>query len=312
MVDKYRPLFYNDAREKKVPEGILFHSNIAIVQAFWDGFYAGDGDKSAGVTSVDQKGKQMCTGLWILAVRVGKTGIRLNCRNDKPNIFRMAMNQKRKFRKSLSQIKKLYEIHPEGTERMVYDLEKADDLHRFHVGPGKMVVHNTDSVFPKLTQKDGKELTIQRAWKMADELAQSCTATLYNAPHNLELEYGTCKIAWFYELNKKTFDKVGIKKRYISWKFMKPDMSSGKLSASGVEIKRRGMYVSVQMVFSESDVARGCVVCAVHRHSVVCLGGQGVGQRQVGGADLSPFGGSSDENQLFVLVYMRIHFALFF
>lgn len=95
-------------------------------------------------------------------------------------------------------------------------------------------------MFVKITDKHGNELRIGKAWKLADKLAKTCTEKLYNWPHVLELEYGTCCIAWFYELNEY-FDEKGIKKRYISWKFMYPDMRAGKLSANGVEIKRRGV-----------------------------------------------------------------------
>lgn len=239
MVDYYRPLFYNQAREKRIPEGILFHPNIKIVQSFWDGFYAGDGDKSS-ATSIDQKGKEVCTGIWILARRLGHLDIRMNDRKDKPNIFRISMDYKTGPAKHPTHIKKNYVLHPEGTERMVYDLEMADDLHRFHVGPGQMVLHNTDSVFPKIRHKHKKEFGIKELWAKVAEMADVATKTLYNPPHNLELEYGTCKIAWFYEIDPDTNEKIGVKKRYISLKFMKPDMACGKLSANGVEIKRRG------------------------------------------------------------------------
>ena len=142
MVNHYRHLFYNQTREKRIPEGILFHPDLKIVQAFWDGFYAGDGDKHPSFVRICQKGKDMVTGLSILASRLGfMTSV--NSRKDKPNVFRITMTKK-KQRRSLTAIKKNYVLHPEGTEHMVYDLEMGDDLHRFHVGPGKMVVHNTD------------------------------------------------------------------------------------------------------------------------------------------------------------------------
>lgn len=249
MVDRYRHLFYNQSREKRIPEGILFHPDLNIVKAFWDGFYTGDGDKHPGTTSIDQKGKEICTGLWILAKRLGHVGIAMNARHDKPNIFRLSMDFKKGPKKNPTGIKKNYILHPEGTQRMVYDLEMADDLHRFHVGPGKMVVHNTDSVFPKIRHKHKKPFDIKELWKKVEVMADTATRTLYNPPHNLELEYGTCKIAWFYEIDKKTKQKKGVKKRYISWKFMKPDMSCGKLSANGVEIKRRGSVQFVRTVY---------------------------------------------------------------
>lgn len=96
---------------------------------------------------------------------------------------------------------------------------------------------------------------------MADKLADTCTKTLYNWPHVLELEYGTCCIAWFYELDEY-FEQIGIKKRYISWKFMVPDMRAGKLSANGVEIRRRGSMRFVRTAYQNivDEVWGKCVV----------------------------------------------------
>ena len=104
-------------------------------------------------------------------------------------------------------------------------------------------------MFPKVRHKHKKPFDIEELWAKVATMADVATKTLYNpsyitdpkwkTPHVLELEYSTCKIAWFYEVDKDTGIKTGIKKRYISMKFMKPDMTCGKLSANGVEIKRR-------------------------------------------------------------------------
>lgn len=108
------------------------------------------------------------------------------------------------------------------------------------------------AVFPKVRHKNKKPFDIKELWAKVSKMADVATETLYNpsyitdpdwkTPHVLELEYGTCKIAWFYEIDPYTEEKNGVKKRYISFKFMKPDMTCGKLSANGVEIKRRGVY----------------------------------------------------------------------
>ena len=60
-------MFYNKHREKVVPNEII-NAPLNIVQSFWDGFYAGDGDKDInGYCRFDQKGKQVCMGLYLLA-----------------------------------------------------------------------------------------------------------------------------------------------------------------------------------------------------------------------------------------------------
>lgn len=127
-----------------------------------------------------------------------------------------------------------------------------------------------------MRHKHKKPFDIKELWAKVATMADVATETLYNppyitdpdwkTPHVLELEYGTCKIAWFYEVDKDTGEKKGVKKRYvniahmyvmcictystclftfryISLKFMEPDMTKGKLSANGVEIKRRGVYI---------------------------------------------------------------------
>jgi DNA polymerase elongation subunit (family B) len=125
----------------------------------------------------------------------------------------------------------------------------------------EIVYGDTDSVFPKIRHKHKKPFDIKELWKKVEVMADTATRTLYNPPHNLELEYGTCKIAWFYEIDKKTKQKKGVKKRYISWKFMKPDMSCGKLSANGVEIKRRGSVQFVRTVYQ-------AIVDSIWKHAV--------------------------------------------
>ena len=116
-------------------------------------------------------------------------------------------------------------------------------------------------MFPKIRHKHKKPFDLKKLWKKVEIMADTATRTLYNPPHNLELEYGTCKIAWFYEIDEKTKEKKGIKKRYISWKFTQPDLSTGKLSANGVEIKRRGSVQFVRTVYQ-------AIVDSIWNHAV--------------------------------------------
>lgn len=101
-----------------------------------------------------------------------------------------------------------------------------------------------------VTHKRGERLELSLLWETVAKLAETATKTLYKPPHVLELEYGACRIAFFYELDAEG-NKNGIKKRYISWKFEDPDIDAGKLSASGVEIKRRGSMAFVRDTYAD-------------------------------------------------------------
>lgn len=135
-VMEYRSLFYNESREKKVPSVILCSSN-EIIQSFMDGFYAGGKQYR-----FDQKGKEAGLGLWLLCIRLRWKSISINSRTDKPNVFRYTCSDRSMLRYSPNEIKKILDM-PTDTNRYVYDLET--ESHHFHVGPGCMVVHNTDS-----------------------------------------------------------------------------------------------------------------------------------------------------------------------
>lgn len=153
ICNKYRPMFYNEHREKKVPDCIL-NAPINVVDQFWKGFYSGDGDKDKhGYCRFDQKGKQVCTGLYLLARRLGYN-VSINERESKPSIFRLTMTKKPQ-RKNPDAIKVLRELPHPGADTYVYDLETEN--HHFAVGPGALVVHNTDSSMINLHIDDPKE-----------------------------------------------------------------------------------------------------------------------------------------------------------
>ena len=98
--------FLLGVKEDTVPDELLW-APIDIVSAF----IAGWGEKPV-------SSKQAATGFWILRSRLGTI--------------------------SLGTKTKKIELLHERTEGYVYDFETEN--HHFHVGPGRMVVHNTDSV----------------------------------------------------------------------------------------------------------------------------------------------------------------------
>jgi DNA polymerase elongation subunit (family B) len=186
---RYRELFYNDHREKKVPS-IILNAPLPIVHEFWRGFYAGDGDKDEhNYVRFDQKGKEIGAGLYIIARRLGYS-VSINDRPSKDRVFRYTMTIHGQ-RKNPHSIKKIRELPHPGSE-YVYDLETGN--HHFGVGPGALIVHNTDSLFVQFNVKNPEtgELLSGREARQAtiditDEAGHFITKAL-SPPHDFEFD----------------------------------------------------------------------------------------------------------------------------
>uniref|UniRef100_A0A6C0KLA7 DNA polymerase n=1 Tax=viral metagenome TaxID=1070528 RepID=A0A6C0KLA7_9ZZZZ len=186
---RYRQMFYNQHREKKIPDNILYAPK-SVIQAFWDGFYSGDGDKDDhGYVRFDQKGKEIGAGMYIIARRLGYF-VSINERDTKENTFRYTMTM-RAQRKNPHAIKKIRELSHPG-DAYVYDLETEN--HHFGVGPGALIVHNTDSLFVEFNVKNpetGERLTGREARQatidITDEAGHFITKSL-KPPHDFEFD----------------------------------------------------------------------------------------------------------------------------
>ena len=235
---RYRELFYNEQREKRIPSSILNASN-EVIKNFLEGFYAGDGDKANGhgYFRWDQKGKEVSTGLYIIARRLGYT-VSLNDREDKQSVFRLTCTKKSQ-RKNPIQIKKIRELPTENIE-YVYDLETEN--HHFGVGPGALIVHNTDSIFVCFNPKDpltGKRLegreAIVKTIELTEEAGKFVTGAL-KAPHDFEYD--------------KVFSPFIIfsKKRYVGNKY-EDNPDEFKETSMGIVLKRRDNAPMVKMSY---------------------------------------------------------------
>jgi DNA polymerase elongation subunit (family B) len=178
IVNKYRNLFYNSHKEKVVPSYIL-NAPLEIIKSFVDGYYMAGGD-------MDVKGKEGSMGMYMLGRKLGYN-VSINTRTDKVNVFRQTWTKSLQ-RKSPTKIKKLECLGE--TDGYVYDLTTKS--HHFHVGPGDLVVHNTDSVMVEFDvgNRTGKE-AIEYSWEIGERAAEECTK-LFKAPNNLELEKVYC------------------------------------------------------------------------------------------------------------------------
>jgi DNA polymerase elongation subunit (family B) len=130
---------------------------------------------------------------------------------------------------SNTKIISIEEIEFDYENDYVYDLETEN--HHFGVGPGALIVHNTDSVFIKMSPRNpdtgellhGKE-AIEKAKELTEEAGKLISKCL-KPPHDFEFD----KIF-------RTFCLLS-KKRYVG------DMSEGDLSEDGFHRKAMGIVM---------------------------------------------------------------------
>ena len=222
FVNDYRDMYYVNNR-KNIPNWIM-NGSQDVRQAFWDGFYDADGDKDMnGYVRIDQKHQTTSAQLAFIASSIGYS-ISINTRTDKPNIFRITCT-KNSQRKNSVAIKKMHEIEYTG---YVYDLTTSN--HHFQAGVGKMIVHNTDSIFVQFKTKDLSE-SIELGKSAAEKITSLC-----RRPHKIEYE--------------KTFFPFILfcRKRYVGMKY-EDDVTKCKRMTMGVALKRRDNAPIVKDVF---------------------------------------------------------------
>ena len=198
----YKELFYNEHNKKKVSEVIL-NASINIIQAFWDGFCsAGGSDKQ-----FDSNSKEIGAGMYTIAKRLGydisitEKCIQRNVLNTDYNNYTLSYKLTRgKQRKNKIAITQRREIprhefswkYAADQVLYVYDLETEN--HHFGVGPGALIVHNTDSLFVAFNPKnpetgerlEGREAR-QATIDITDEAGHFITKVLA-APHDFEFD----------------------------------------------------------------------------------------------------------------------------
>ena len=239
IAERYRQLFYNEYNEKIVPSVIL-NAPIDIVASFVDGYYKADGDKDGGCCCIrmDIKGKQGSLGMYILGRRLGFK-VSINSRVDKPCIFRQtwSLDPQRKSPTAVKKIELLGETYDH-----VYDLTTKS--HHFHVGPGDLVVHNTDSVFVEFDLEGRDPMSkeaLDFAWSLGEKAAEQCSA-LFRPPNDLELE--------------KVYRPLILysKKRYAAklWTMHKDgEMHMDYVDVKGLQLKRRDGTKHMRRVCTE-------------------------------------------------------------
>jgi hypothetical protein len=225
FIEKYRNMMYIDKR-KHIPDWVI-NGSEKIRKAFWEGLYDADGCKNYGNVRIDQKNQASAAQIAYLAHLIGYN-ISINSREDKLLITRINCTTK-SFRKNSDAIKKLHEIsYPEN--EYVYDL--TTENHHFQAGVGKLIVHNTDSIFNDFViskKEDNTILHTKEALLPAIELGILVSKLIQSRlrfPHELSYE--------------KTFFPFAIfaKKRYVGNKYTEDDIEFTQTSM-GIVLKRR-------------------------------------------------------------------------
>ena len=110
LVRKYRDLFYDKYKKKKIPVEIL-NSSRKVREEFYKGFYDGDGNKCknryGNICNVfDVDGKIGAQGLYLLCKSIGYQ-VSFNTSDKKPKVYTLVAN-KTSFQKNANEIKKDY------------------------------------------------------------------------------------------------------------------------------------------------------------------------------------------------------------
>ena len=141
IIEKYRELFYDNNKLKKIPTSIL-NSPRNIREKFLEGVYDGDGDregfKKHGTSRIDINGKIGAHGLFFLYKSMGYE-VSINNRNDKPTVYTLIFTNGHQ-QSNPNKIKKIIDLG--YTDEYIYDLETEN--HHFQGGIGQMIVHNCD------------------------------------------------------------------------------------------------------------------------------------------------------------------------
>lgn len=255
-VEKYRSLFYNDRKYKKIPDEVL-NAPYSIREAFFMGYYAGDGSKKDPSLTLTNKGEIGCAGLFFLLRSIGYQ-VSINTRSDKPDIYKLTgSTSMQKFRYHPNAVKK---IEPYQTEDMyIYDIETEN--HHFAAGIGEMVVHNSNYIhFPHLE-------TAQETWDHALYVASEITKLF---PPPIELEFEQEIYSFFFILSKK---------RYMYRKCLRDGIVDKKIGKKGVLLARRDnskfvrdIYESVISKVADDESRDDIIYYIIQKINSLCSG----------------------------------------
>ena len=242
----YARLFYNQHAEKRVPACML-NASLEVAAAFFDGFcaaatgepplsWAARGERRAHLV-LEEPGKELCAGLWLLASKLGYVGVRIRAtaaEGGGGSSFAMKFKHNRAPTALVgraAQIKQVGLAPDAAAAAFVYDLETA--AHHFHVGPGNLVVHNTDSIMATFGP-----MSMEDAFRRGAEAAAGATALFPGGKVKLEFEK-VYKPYWIF-----------MKKRYAALKYEGDPAAPPKMDVKGIAVVRRDNCALVRQVIN--------------------------------------------------------------
>jgi DNA polymerase elongation subunit (family B) len=222
FVEKYRELFYDERKYKKIPD-LIFNLPLAFREAFFMGYYAGDGSKKDPALTITNKGAIGSAGIFFLLRSLGYK-VSINTRKDKLDIYKLTgSSPEQKFRYKPNVVKKIIPVQQDA-HQYIYDIQTEN--HHFAAGVGQLVVHNSNYInFPHMEGKSDEEL-----WAYSEYVADEVTK-LFPPPMKLE-----------FEGEIYTFFFILTKKRYMYRKVVKKGdkmVYSNSIGKKGVLLARR-------------------------------------------------------------------------
>lgn len=200
MVDKYRPLFYDHEKYKKVPKLIL-NAPKEIREWFLKGYYETDGCKTREYSlskrniSFCCKGKIGAQGLYYICKSLGFDNLSINLQKDKDNIYFIRTY---KSEANYNKIKTINQLTDVTNSQYVYDIETSSGL--FQGGVGELIEKNTDSVFiefpieiPNANNMTPSELKIAKlleAKRLGYQISEEITNLIGLYPMKIAYEKG--------------------------------------------------------------------------------------------------------------------------
>ena len=229
FVNKYRNLFYDDRKYKKIPT-IIFNSPFDIRQSFFMGYYSGDGSRKDPAISLSNKGAIGSAGLFYIMKSIGYQ-VSINTRKDKPDVYKLTgSTPEKKFRRIPNVVKKIVDIKIDNDE-YIYDIQTKN--HHFAAGVGQLVVHNSNYIsFPHLK-------TAHESWDYAEMVAAE-VSKLFPKPISLAFEEA---IYWqFFILTKK---------RYMYRSCGRDGIVDKKIGKKGVILARRDNALIIRSIYEK-------------------------------------------------------------
>lgn len=218
----YRSSMYSD-NAKRMPIGVL-NGSLEVRQAFWDGLCDGDVEKD--IVRIDLQNQLSAAHVGFLASTLGYA-TSINTLWDEPDVYRITCTISLE-RDDPHAIKKIEEVAYNG---YVYDL--TTDNHHFQAGVGRMIVHNTDSIFIKFDgTKNDVALSIKKGQLAAEAISARCKAPLVIG----------------YEKTMYPFI-LFCRKRYVGMLYEDDPTIIPKRKSMGIVLKRRDNAPIVKDVF---------------------------------------------------------------